>query len=321
MGTLEEVSRRVHNEPVSLRGAACGLRERSLAMARVLLFAALFVALYPGGFTLLKREAGVQMSNGAQASSIADLFLVQITFTACAVLANALMLIFWREPLSHAGLGGTRRGRDLAIGVVAGAVAMAGLIALLSVFGAVRLSGILLTAKSAAFYASSYCALFAMAAVAEQGVMRAYALFHLSRALGFWPAAIVLALLFGLMHLGNGAESLGGAGVAALFGGVMAYSFKRSGGLWFAVGVQAAWDFMETFVFGVPNSGRVAPGALIQAGLQGPTFLTGGSAGPEGSVLAVAAIIFLALAAHFFLGDDGLQRGSPLTSTENPLAP
>jgi hypothetical protein len=60
--------------------------------------------------------------------------------------------------------------------------------------------------------------------------------------------------------------------------------------LWFAVGFHAAWDWSETFFYSVPDSGTVFPGHLLSSSLRGPAWLSGGSAGPEGSVLCFAVV-------------------------------
>lgn len=63
--------------------------------------------------------------------------------------------------------------------------------------------------------------------------------------------------------------------------------------MWFAVGLHAGWDYAESFVFGVPNSGLTLPGYLLHARFDGPAWLTGGSAGPEGSLLIL--VVFAAM--------------------------
>jgi len=60
--------------------------------------------------------------------------------------------------------------------------------------------------------------------------------------------------------------------------------------------MHAAFDFGETFLFSVPDSGVIFPGHLSSAVIRdGPAWLVGGSAGPEASVLdfAILAIFFL----------------------------
>jgi hypothetical protein len=73
------------------------------------------------------------------------------------------------------------------------------------------------------------------------------------------------------------------------------FTVRRTGTLWFAFGMHAAFDFGETFLFSVPDSGMVFPGHLSSAVIHnGPAWLVGGTAGPEASVLdfAILAIFF-----------------------------
>ena len=60
--------------------------------------------------------------------------------------------------------------------------------------------------------------------------------------------------------------------------------------LWFAVGLHAAFDWGETFLFSVPDSGIVAPGHLLNSSFHGPAWLTGGTVGPEGRVMAFVVV-------------------------------
>jgi len=124
----------------------------------------------------------------------------------------------------------------------------------------------------------------------EEFLLRGYTQFTLSRGLGFWPTAIILSTSFGAMHIANKGESLVGAAAAALIGLFFCLTLRRTGNLWFAVGLHASWDWGETYLYSVPNSGLVAPGHLLGSSFQGSRWLTGGSVGPEGSVLVFAVI-------------------------------
>jgi membrane protease YdiL (CAAX protease family) len=75
-------------------------------------------------------------------------------------------------------------------------------------------------------------------------------------------------------------------------------TIQRTGNLWFAVGFHAAWDWAETFFYGTPDSGLVGVGRLLNTSYQGPKWLTGGSAGPEGSVIAFFILLLCALLIH-----------------------
>ena len=75
-------------------------------------------------------------------------------------------------------------------------------------------------------------------------------------------------------------------------------TLRRTGSLWFAVGMHAAFDFGETFLYSVPNSGFVGEGHLSNASLHGRAWLTGGTVGPEASVFSflTMALLFLLFA-------------------------
>ena len=83
---------------------------------------------------------------------------------------------------------------------------------------------------------------------------------------------------------------------AAFIGFFFCLTLRRTGNLWFAVGFHAAWDWGETFFYSVPDSGMVAPGHLLRSSLHGADWLSGGSVGPEGSVLCFVVIALLWIA-------------------------
>jgi hypothetical protein len=51
-----------------------------------------------------------------------------------------------------------------------------------------------------------------------------------------------------------------------------------------------AWDWGESYLYSVPDSGAVLPGHLLSSRFHGPEWLTGGSVGPEGSYFVFAVI-------------------------------
>jgi uncharacterized protein len=152
-------------------------------------------------------------------------------------------------------------------------------------FGHVVLHGARLV-RFAAFWAL----MFLLVGLFEEFLLRGYTQFTLARGIGFWPAAAVLSCAFGLIHLKNGGEQWQGLLAAAFIGFFFCLTLRRTGNLWFAVGFHAAWDWGETFFYSVPDSGMVAPGHLLSSSLRGSDWLSGGSVGPEGSVLCFVVI-------------------------------
>lgn len=146
---------------------------------------------------------------------------------------------------------------------------------------------------------------------AEEFLFRGYLQFTLADGMGFWPAAVLLSAMFGAVHLHNAGEGPIGALSVFTIGLFLCLTLRRTGDLWLAIGWHAAFDFGETYLYSVPNSGIVTQGHLLAASLHGARWLTGGSIGPEGSVFA-----FIALAA-FFVGFARVYR--PGSTKTDPL--
>jgi membrane protease YdiL (CAAX protease family) len=139
-------------------------------------------------------------------------------------------------------------------------------------------------------FAVFWAVFFLLVGFFEEFLLRGYSQFTLTRAIGFWPAAALLSCMFGLIHLSNAGEQWPGLLAAAVIGFFFCLTLRRTGTLWFAVGFHAAWDWGETFLYSVPDSGTLFPGHLLKSSFHGPQWLTGGKVGPEGSVLCFVVI-------------------------------
>jgi len=142
-------------------------------------------------------------------------------------------------------------------------------------------------------FAAFWALFFLLVGLFEEFWLRGYSQFTLARGIGFWPAALVLSCGFGLIHLTNGGEQWPGLLGAAFIGLFFCLTLRRTGNLWFAVGFHAAWDWGETFFYSVPDSGMVSPGHLLSSSLHGRPWLSGGSVGPEGSLLCFVVIALI----------------------------
>lgn len=155
-------------------------------------------------------------------------------------------------------------------------------------FGAVVLHGV-----RALKFALFWAVFFLIVAFYEEFFTRGYTQFTLTAAVGFWPAAVLLSLGFGALHLENPGENWVGILGAMLIGFFFCLTLRRTGNLWFAVGFHVSWDWGESYFYSVPDSGGMAPGHLLHSSLQGPSWLTGGSVGPEGSVFLFVLLALL----------------------------
>ena len=110
---------------------------------------------------------------------------------------------------------------------------------------------------------------------------------------GFWYAAWVTSTFFGFGHTGNNGENWIGIFTAAFIGFVFCVSVWVTGSAWWAIGCHAAWDWAETYFYGTADSGFVSPGHYLSTSPAGPVLWSGGSDGPEGSLLVLPVTILL----------------------------
>jgi membrane protease YdiL (CAAX protease family) len=148
----------------------------------------------------------------------------------------------------------------------------------------------------------------------EEGFLRGYPQRVLTNGMGFWPAALLLSIVFACLHLGNSGENKFGIFMVFVDGMLMCFTVWRTGTVWFAVGNHAAWDWAQTFFFGTPDSGMKPIGALFSPSFHGPTLLAGGNAGPEGSVLVLLSEALIAVVVAVLYRD----RRYSLTGDEQP---
>lgn len=141
---------------------------------------------------------------------------------------------------------------------------------------------------------------FLFVALFEEFFFRGYVLYTLADGIGFWPAAVILGLGFAAVHMGNSGETKIGIVAVVCFALFAATALWRTGNLWMAVGAHAGWDWGQSFFYGVNDSGFQAPGHLLNPHTQGPDWLTGGSVGPEGSVVTLILWVVLTIVVLVF---------------------
>lgn len=180
-------------------------------------------------------------------------------------------------------------------GLVVGFSALSVLLLMIHLSRGFYLGPIQLHGAVLARYAFLWAIVFLMVGFAEEFMFRGYSLFTVATGTNFWVSGIVLSIVFGAVHLGNGGESWFGALNAGLVGLIFVFSLWRTGSLWFAIGAHASWDWAESFFYGVPDSGNKSIGTLFNPQFSGNKWITGGTVGPEGSLYALIALVLIAL--------------------------
>jgi membrane protease YdiL (CAAX protease family) len=176
-------------------------------------------------------------------------------------------------------------GKKFWLGFLFGLVEVSVLIGLIAAFRGYSFGSLAVTGSDIVKWGLIHMVLFIFVGFFEEFFFRGYMQYTLADGIGFWPAGILLSVIFGALHLQNKGEGPVGAASVVLVGLLFVFTIQRTGNLWYAVGLHAAFDWGETFLFSVPDSGLVLQGHLSNAVLPlEPKWLTGGTVGPEGSV-------------------------------------
>lgn len=184
-------------------------------------------------------------------------------------------------------------------GILFGFASISVLMGAIAALHGFSIQGLAISGGEIARYGILYGIGFVLVGFFEEFSFRGYMQATLGSGIGFWPAAVVLAVLFGAAHAGNPGEKIYGLVMAGSYGLFSAFTLSRTGNLWFAIGDHAAWDWGETYFYSTPDSGILAKGHLLNSSFHGADWLTGGSVGPEGSYLVFAVVVLTFIAFHF----------------------
>jgi membrane protease YdiL (CAAX protease family) len=260
-----------------------------VALFVVCLLVVLFLLVHIPAFGKLRKEA-----NGG---TLTPIFLVALEFAQFGVALFAAWVMCRIERGNFSSYGIPLRGafgKNFWNGILWGLAFMTIEMLAMNALGGFAFGSLAIQGLTIAKYAVSWAVAFVLVGLFEEFLFRGYAQYTLTTGIGFWPAALLLSAAFGGVHLTNVGENWVGALSVFTFGIFACFTLRRTGNLWFAIGFHAAGDYAESFLYSVPDSGTLATGHLLHSTVHGSRWLTGGSVGPEGSVLnfAVFALAF-----------------------------
>jgi membrane protease YdiL (CAAX protease family) len=234
-----------------------------------------------------------------------------------------VLLLTWimskieRRPISVYGLGDSRKLPHFFAGFAWGITCVSLLILTLLKKGFLVIDSRVLFGSNILRYGSIWLLGFLLVGLFEEYFSRGYLQYTLTRGLAgayqwafktrhsttlaFWTSAVVFSVLFGLAHNNNPGESPIGLLAAGLAGMVWCLSLWRTGSLWWAIGFHASWDWGQSFVYGVADSGVLIQHHLLAAHPVGKPILSGGTTGPEGSIFILGVLVVVALIIRFTL--------------------
>ena len=238
-----------------------------------------------------------------------------LTF-AIAIAATAIMARIDRLPFARFGLPwGDAFGSLFWEGSLWGFGAVAVLIASIAALGGYHVHGWALEGAARTNNTVLWLAAMVLVGLSEEASFRGYPLAVLADGIGFWPAAVVLSLVFAATHYFlKPMENIADALSVGLIGLFLCFTLRRTGSLWFAIGFHFAFDFAAIPFFGAPNTGnhgRPVGTRLLDATFRGPDWLTGGVRGIEASWLVFAVIAGLFALFHGRFSETRFPPGEP----------
>jgi uncharacterized protein len=305
------------------------------AVWSVLIFIAIFVAFMAATFFVARKlhlvnprvnpGAEIPLKSGTIQESIAVFFVLLVTW---------IMSKIERRGRSY-GYGGAHKLKYFLAGMAWGLILISILVFALWKSGLLIFERRLIFGSEVFQYGALWLVGFCLVGVFEESITRGFLLYTLTRGfsglylrafktrhsagLGFWTSAVILSVIFFLGHTKNPGESPVGLLSVFVAGMFLCFSIWRSGSIWWAIGMHATWDWGQSFLFGVADSGIMMQHHLLATHPHGQSVLSGGTTGPEGSILVLAVlalgcvgIIFTIPRAHY--GDGATDAPQPTAS-------
>ena len=132
---------------------------------------------------------------------------------------------------------------------------------------------------------------FMIGALLEEIIFRLIIFRLTEELLGTWIALVLQAVLFGFAHMANDNSTLFTSFSVIIVGGIIytgAFMYTRR--IWLALGLHAGWNYFQSGIFGMPNSGTEYKGLIIPD-IRGKEWITGGNWGIEASLIAILLVL------------------------------
>jgi len=194
-------------------------------------------------------------------------------------------------------------GRGFLLGLLLGIVPAALALGLSLIVGGARFVPDAGNAQNYLVQVGRTALLLAPAALLEEVMFRGVGQVVLARSIGRVPALLLLSGLFAMAHLLNPNGTALGMVNIALAGVMLGVAFYAPGGIWTAWGAHLGWN-ATLAALDAPVSGLPFQIPLIDYQPGGPQWLTGGTFGPEGGLLATGMIVLATATAWRWSGKE-----------------
>lgn len=212
------------------------------------------------------------------------LTLFSFAFISLAVLAWARLVE--KSPWHSLGLIRKNALRDFVIGWGIGGAMLTLCVVIMILLGVVTITGVQFSGQFLLQFLLLILA-WSIQGTTEELLTRGWMFPSLASKHNIPVGILISSLFFTAMHLGNNAIDWIPLLDLLLFGILTCLLMLKTGNLWVVGGLHAAWNCFQGNVFAFPVSGTDTGAAFIQIQIQGPTFLSGGDFGVEGSIVSL----------------------------------
>ena len=134
-------------------------------------------------------------------------------------------------------------------------------------------------------------AYFALGTLAMQIALRGYPFQCAIRAIGEWPAALMFAVVVGILYAWAPGASRASMAVNIVLGLLLAMAYLRTRALWLPWGLALGWAASRALLFGLPVMGISNHSPVVQGDPLSPYWMSGGDFGLDGSWLSFAVLL------------------------------
>lgn len=283
------------------------------------------MAAFAGGiFRFLLFQLSIDVESN---SLLARVFQPLIGLTAAVVVGWLCLKLLEGLPYRALGTAFTKYWlRDLILGILIGAAAISGAVAVAALFGGLRFQYNSAAGSSAiGLTLAATLLIFVAGAAFEEALIRGYIFQTFVRSGLWWLALALTSLLFAAGHLGNTGATLFSTintGMAGIWLGV---SYLKTRTLWFVFGLHFAWNWVQGSFFGIEVSGfdSFATAPLLREIDNGPAWITGGDYGIEGGAACTLVLVLVTVLIWYlpFLNADeemlALTSPKPVNTTHD----
>ncbi|WP_133015473.1 CPBP family intramembrane glutamic endopeptidase [Clostridium cuniculi] len=262
------------------------------------------------GIVLLIKGNGDYLINFNLESTAEYELIFQISTSISNILLIISCIIIWKlfekKKINKMGITSIKKGyKELAIGLVLGAITMSIVAVIIIAIGDVKLVNPI--SKPQVSISLLYGLIgFIFVGFGEEILSRGYIMSVLKQTRNKWLILIGPALIFAALHLGN--EGIDVLAFINLFllGVLFAYMFMKSKNIWMAIGYHITWNYFQGYIWGFEVSG-ISVNGLYKVENVTNNIINGGAFGPEGGIIVTIVTCLTFGFAYWFYKEEKID--------------